>query len=113
MAFWPSRCRSRPTRSSKSKGAELRSIRRRRRTWVVPVQSRTLQGGSPGQRALSHPLQRRLRIARGDPAQIASMGGIVVGAAAMQRAAVVPDDQVADAPAVPVYELALRCVLHE
>ena len=36
------------------------------------------------------------------------MGGVVVGAAAVQRAAVVPDDEVADAPGVPMDELALR-----
>lgn len=64
-------------------------------------------------RSSSHPLERRGHVLGGHAAEVAGVGGIVVGAAAVQRAAVVPDHHVADAPRMPVHELALCGVLHQ
>ena len=61
---------------------------------------------------LSH-LDRRDRVLGGDAAQVARVLGIIVGAAAVQGAAVVPDHEVADAPVMAMDELALRGVLHQ
>ena len=68
-------------------------------------------GAAQRQRGLTR-LQHREVFGR-DAAQIARMLRIVVGAPAMQRAAVVPDHQVADAPFVTINEVALRRVLHQ
>src|SRR3954469_11449099 len=57
--------------------------------------------------------RRPIMILRRDPAQVARMRGIVIGAAAMQRAAIVPHHQIAGVPSVAVNELALRRVLHQ
>ena len=61
---------------------------------------------------LSH-LDRRDRVLGGDAAQVARVLGIIVGAAAVQGTAVVPDHEVADAPVMAMDELALRGVLHQ
>jgi hypothetical protein len=50
---------------------------------------------------------RAREILRGHAAQVARMRGIVIGASTMQRTAVVPDHQIADAPSMAMDEFAL------
>src|SRR5712664_4342574 len=65
------------------------------------------------QLALRASPSRRVDVKRRHAAKLASMSRVVEGAAAMHRGAVVPDHEVADAPAVPIDELRLCRVLDQ
>src|SRR3954451_23924563 len=63
-------------------------------------------------RCLRRLIERRLRVLRRDPAQVARLG-LVERPAAMNRAAIVPDHEIADPPAVAVDEFGLCRVLDQ